>query len=484
MLLLSAVILFAGLEATLRFLAKRKMFGMGNPYLYAHPFCGDDYAKLNILWQNHSQEEELGKQGYVTDELYGWKKKEHAILGKNESGTIALAGDSFMSGVLPAPPEERIPYYLHSQLPDFEIHDLSGVGYGMDQIYMRILDFAASTDGSKKTLIWGLLLDDIDRVVEEFRDAQKPFFLNKEDGFTIHNVPIKQDIDSYLKKNPVKFKSILLARINRIIYSMKQNVGDDQDNCRRPEKEDIATTIVENIVNIAKAYDINIVFLLFYRQEYLQDEPVTWKELFIKNLITKYGMKYLDTRDIFRIYKDAPDKIYFPRPNGHLNSQGNFIVASAIKNFVKGNYAQSIGIEKKLDYKQFGRLKWNGWYQPEAGHVFMHGEKSHLFLRGEPNKNSRIKINLASANKIRNENRTLLIKVNNNYTKALPLNNLPNGWGEHILEIPLPSLVTKDNDLVLIRFELPYVTTPSEYQELPDDRSLGLALRSIELASD
>lgn len=147
---------------------------------------------------------------YLTDEydtLLGWKLKpmlNNVSVGNWKVSSNAFAcrgkdtlrvgapkwlfiGDSFTFGEC-VNDTENFAAYLRQYFPVVDILNMAVHGYGHDQQYLRFKRDGLALQPS--VVVFGFVNDDVPRNSLSFRDYAKPFFVLKNNGLSLQNVPV------------------------------------------------------------------------------------------------------------------------------------------------------------------------------------------------------------------------------------------------------------------------------------------------------
>lgn len=304
--------------------------GLRKPALYAGWHYDEEFWQLRHRWQRKP----LPTEGeFLFDPQVGWVTVESRRLaedgGDQAPGTVLVYGDSFTQGVPPTTDEERIPALLGKELAG-EVHNYATSGYGIDQIYLRLL--GTSSRYERPTLVIGLLTDDIDRALFRVRDAPKPrFVLAANDSLELTNVPLPEDPERWYSEHPPRMWSYLGAFLWQQLIQRTDPLVTELVY-RRLEKQQLATALLEATVKLAREEDATLLFVLFYGEWELGFEG--WRERFLKQEFARLGVPVLDTKPLFLNYAAAHgvpvSSLYFPTPNQHPRPLGNRVVARAI----------------------------------------------------------------------------------------------------------------------------------------------------------
>ncbi len=511
LLLASLGLTFALAEGLLRLGIRLDLGRLRDPSLYTHPFCDDDYHKLRWLWTpddgtragDHVQHPRLG---WVPDPLSDTRQLLPGGVADavGAETNIALFGDSFMAGVFPASTAERIAPLLAAQLPQASVVDGSVSGYGVDQIYLRFADLVSEGSGGAADIaVFGILLDDLDRVIEQYRDGPKPYFVLEGESFELRGVPIEQTSESWIADHPLRFRSFLMALARRWFQDRREWRTHQrtvfEDECRRDEKEELNRRILDRLVSLAGELDIRPIFVIFYGERALTAE--SWREPFLKATLDELGVEVLDTRNLMATAaaRGVPSsQLYFPPPNGHPSPEGNRLIADALVDLIAaGGAGWSAAREDDPDSLspstiRFGRLAVNrnhllrrGW-ETDADHFSwtMAHESSVQLPVPETAEAMTLEIEILCALHKEGDDRLLEVAIEEETVESFAMAAFPPCWTPTILQIPWPAGV-RSGRVARVSLHLDGLLTPREAGfEIEDDRRLGLAVGSIRLRAE
>lgn len=490
-----AVLLLAGWELYIRLGIHFDFGDVRDPIRYANPICGDDFHKLHFYWR-HSKTLRPGQ--FVTDPLLGWRPDPDAgrlagIRGSGPLPALALFGDSFTAGVPPAAPYERIPILLGDLIPEGDVVNFAVPGYGLDQIYLRFQQAVAEGRPAPVAVV-GLILNDVDRVVERFRGGPKPYFVIEDGDLALRGVPIEESQEEWLAAHPVSFRSYALAALRRRLARLSEDGNPLASECRREEKEALSAKILGNLVAAARRAEMDLVFVLFYNMDSLHRE--SWHERFLKSTFDALAVGYLDTRPILQAAAQSSEEglkaLYFPSPNGHLNGRGNAVVAAAINEFLQQRLGWPPERPQRLrENIRFGQLAGNagawqrsGWARAGRDFAWTNAQRASITVDLPPATGDLVVyLETLRIMKTADDPRSLTIRAGATVLRKKPVGEFPDDWRPHVMEIAIPRQAIRRGKLKLI-FELPYLLTPREGGLDSDNpRRLGVAVRSLTLRS-
>lgn len=191
------------------------------PLLYADRSEGI-YFKLFLKWGRKHGISDGKITEYVTDSKLGWIPE---ITSENPLGlcttvsykvqynqkSILFYRDSFVYGETKE--SDKIPQQLDVLLPDIPVYNFGVKAYGVDQIYLRVKE--TSSRFSNSYILFGMLLEDMDRCLLDYFYDAKPYFTVEDNHLKINGVPIEDEPSEWLKKNPPRIRSYLMRMMNK-----------------------------------------------------------------------------------------------------------------------------------------------------------------------------------------------------------------------------------------------------------------------------
>lgn len=316
-----------------------------NPHLYASWIDDEDLWKLRYQWQQSPERIEAGD--FVRDPLLGWAPAKSAenplgILANEPytpdftAKTVLFYGDSYVYGMDPTPIKQRVPQQLDRLLPDYPVYNYGVVGYGLDQIYLRFRQTHA--DFENPFIIVGMYTLDIDRSFLKVREVPKPYFEVENDRLVLKGIPVADSMAVWLEQHPLNIHSYFWAFIVRTYRLLASGFQPTEMPYNQEAKKALGTRLIQSIVDEAKANDLPLLFVIFYREEEFGFEG--WRELLLKELFTRLKVPYVDTKAVF--LQQAAERslkigdFYDPR-HDHLNELGSQVVAEAIAAYFEQN---------------------------------------------------------------------------------------------------------------------------------------------------
>ena len=314
-----------------------------DPALFADPLADDDNWKLWFRWSTKPQiqqaptvDAELGWAPRVTRPNPLGVHRETPYEVDRAARAVLFHGDSFVHGTTALP--DRIPQRLEKELAGPPVYNYGVGGYGVGQVYLRMLRSLESFDDP--VVLFGIFTMDLDRTILSVRSGPKPRFrLGRDDELIIEGGPFEMDPREWFESHPPSIRSFgasFLAQWNR------KRAAEGQWTESR-YRRDTKMAVNEKILDLARAAaaerDVPILFVMFVPKSRLGNPG--WRERFLARFMGERNQPWIDTSVVLleaarRSGKDARD---FYGDDGHPNAEGNAILARAIA----GRFAKGFG---------------------------------------------------------------------------------------------------------------------------------------------
>ena len=283
------------------------------PILFFNPYCDQSYwnnvetSSINQeIFQYHPELTLIKK----TNNLYYNLSDNNELFSIDDS--VILYGSSFIAHQFFTPYfEDNVNYAVKS--------------YGLDQIF---LSYKLTKDQHFDDLIiFGFLLEDLDRVLFDKRNYQKVKFNKFEDTYEASNIPVE------LKKIPDKEVILYSYNLLKNLSFLYLNKFDHKKSeCYIDLKKNLFSFFINEILQNVEELNQKIIFVTFNFQDDINE--LNWRYQFISNQLTSMNIIHLDTKDILLKHMKQnnldPSK-YYSKEDRHLNQLGNEIVASELK---------------------------------------------------------------------------------------------------------------------------------------------------------
>ena len=280
--------------------------------LYFNPYC--DQVYWNFEGNSSYDENEFLYHPILT--LI--KKKNEKFFKKNVSNKNELIfyGSSFIDHKHFIPNyEDKINFAVKS--------------YGLDQIYKSYM----LTKGNfvNSTIIFGFLLEDIDRALFDQRNFPKLKYIKNNENYEITNVPILY--------NDIKNKKIHFYTYNfikNLFFLISNEYNYKKSNCYIEEKKEIFKYFINDIILNSKKLNQKVIFVTFN----FKDDVVApnWRYPFVKDYLLSNNINHIDTAKIIRdnLNKDKSNILdFYNQEDFHLSKYGFNIVKNKIDKFIE-----------------------------------------------------------------------------------------------------------------------------------------------------
>jgi len=297
------------------FIADIKIFK--KPILFFNPYCDQSY------WSNIETSSINQEVLQYHPELTLIKKSNNSYYNLPNSSTffsrednLTFYGSSFFDH------KYFIPYFKDSI-------NYAVKSYGLDQIF---LSYKLTKDKHPDDLIiFGFLLEDLDRVLFDKRNYPKVKFKVFEDTYKASNIPVE------LKKipdNKIVLYSYNLFKNLSFLYLNK--FDHRKSECDIDLKKGLFSFFINDILKDVEELNQKIIFVTFnFQTDFIESN---WRYKFISSHLSSMNVIHLDTKDILLKHMKKnnldPSK-YYSNEDLHLNQLGNEIIASELKMLIE-----------------------------------------------------------------------------------------------------------------------------------------------------
>jgi hypothetical protein len=322
----------------------RAGIGMGletfrRPDLYADYFSDDAYYQLRLRWQPNRADTVAGR----FHPLLGWAPPAGPDnpLGLVDDApprpgpgdpVVLFYGDSFVAGASPpsalAHSAARIPQAVGSLLGEHAVLNLGVGGYGLGQIYLRFRETHRSFEAP--IIVIGVLTTDLDRTVLTFRTGPKPWFELAGGELQLRGAPMEEESASWQGRFEPRIRSYLGAALFRLADRLTRPPGPAESRYRRAEKQAVNKAILGRMVGECRDRGIEPLFVIFSAS--MATGETGWREELLSRHLDQLQVPRLDTGPLLReeARKRGTDISAFILDDGHLNPEGNAVVAAAV----------------------------------------------------------------------------------------------------------------------------------------------------------
>ena len=297
------------------FIADIKFFK--KPILFFNPYCDQLY------WNNV-------EESSFNDDIF----KYHPTLTLIKK-TNKLAYD-FTDSAYPSTEKNDLIFYGSSFidhkyfLAHFEDNlNYAVKSYGLDQIFVSY--DLTKNQHPDDMIIFGFLLEDLDRVLFDKRDFHKIKFTKLGNTYTLTNEP-----SEFENKKTNRNVFYLYNFIKNISFLALNDFDYKRSECRIDFKKNLFKFFIDEIINSSKELNQKIIFVTFNFQDDILEN--NWRYLFIKDYLSSKDTIHLDTNEILRKYKKK-NKLelqnYYSNEDLHLNKSGNKIITDELKRIIE-----------------------------------------------------------------------------------------------------------------------------------------------------
>ncbi|MBI4698219.1 MAG: SGNH/GDSL hydrolase family protein [Nitrospirae bacterium] len=249
---------------------------------------------------------------------------------------IIIVGDSFTFG---DGIDDKItwPYLLQQFDGRLNVFNLSGSGYGVDQMYITLSEEV--TAFRPKLIIAAFIDDDLRRSMLDFRDYKKPRFVINDGKLVITNTPIGNVEETVKEISQNMQRSDSPIQLIKIIDKIRRKL-DDPDYVSLPKRSDLAggcrhdcislnKKLFETMAEIAARNNADFLMLyLPYGEENSDGKFSGVGESFFNNYRMGHQHFYLNPRAEFL-------HAGFPRSRGHYKESENRLLSALVYGRIK-----------------------------------------------------------------------------------------------------------------------------------------------------
>ena len=262
------------------------------PILFYNGYCDQKYWNM-IDMQMKFNEDFLPhpilsyqKEGiFIPNNFIGDNSIEKSIFSNKE---ISFYGDSYMNH-----PEVK---KIISNFKGINFTNYAFESYGLDQIYLNYK--LTGHLNQNRTIVFGFLLEDLDRSIFKFREYHKAIFVQKDGEFVLSNSPVKQNVD--VKRN----NDFYLFKFLHNFYKLIKNDFDPRlSKCKIDYKKNLFNYFFNDIQSDAKKFNQKIIVITFNLKEDLRKKP-SWRYEFIKDYLSENNIVHIDSLQIMQRKSD------------------------------------------------------------------------------------------------------------------------------------------------------------------------------------
>ncbi len=316
------LIFFLLFELTLFISLKFNLNGLrANPIIIYNPYCDQNY------WITRNKDVKISKE-ISYHPILTYKNKSTVIpenlddsLPPNKSSDLALYGTSFIGHKI-----------FKNIVEDSKFRNINYAmpSYGLDQMYLSYL--LTEEAHLNKTIIFGFLLEDIDRMIFSFRDYKKVKLDLENERLNLSNLPIK------VSEKPEKSFSLLsVSSLTNLFKFALTGFDFSNSTCFREKKVKLLDFILNDMIKRTKNNNQKLIIITFRFETDLKKENWRYKE--VKKLLNSKEIIWFDSQTI--LSEDLDNKESYSGFYGgdrHLNEKGFKKVFLSIQSSFREQY--------------------------------------------------------------------------------------------------------------------------------------------------
>jgi len=303
-----------------------------NPRLYATGRCGDESYHVLAHYYTGDLPPRL-----PVDRRVGWTAGGGPlrIIGSQFSDPsevrprpILFFGDSFVA--FGEELEHKIPQMLDHDFPQHDVLNFGVPGYAADQISLRFQYEYPRFAKKEPVVLVGMLLDDLDRSLLEYRKAQKPFYELSGKDLVLHE-PRYSTNEEYVDRYSFHHKSFLLS----LLTTRGAELLSSETWCSS-ERVELNRAIFRDMIDFARSRDVDIYLVVFYNHSDLKRRSPMEREL--KAILGELELdNVIDTKPILlrHIEGNGGKLVDLYGGSGHHTETANRIVADGIGSYLR-----------------------------------------------------------------------------------------------------------------------------------------------------
>ena len=291
------------------------------PILFYNGYCDQKY------W-NMMDKKKIFNEGFVDHSILSFQKKDIFIPDSFETNPlitkdnfsrteISLYGSSYMNHT-----EVK---NITNNFKDINFTNYAFESYGLDQIFLNYKLTAHLNQN--RTIVFGFLLEDLDRSIFKYREYNKALFVWENDKYVLKNIPIEQDV--IVKRN----NDFYLFRFLNNFYNIVKNEFDPRlSECKSDNKKNLFNYFFNDIQKSAEKYNQKIIVITFNLKEDLDKKP-SWRYDFIKEYFYKKNIIHIDALKIMQKKSDIHGENYenYFGSDAHNNKKSFEYIFSTLK---------------------------------------------------------------------------------------------------------------------------------------------------------
>jgi hypothetical protein len=291
---ISLVALLALGEGALRFAHARGLAGLDDPKHFASPYCGDDFARMQLLREHPAS---ASPDASVAHESLGWIPAPDSAHYPDESAIPAESSERPWIALFGSAPVADLRARLAPRIAPVPVVDFQVPGHGLDQIYLRFEEVLGRTP-APRTAVVALRTDDLDSVIQTLSAAPKPHFVVGSEGLELRGLPIPGSFEAWEQRRGTALRSLLFSLARTYLSEALDDERGFYTECRRAEKEVLARALLAALRASADARGIELVFAL--HESPAAGQRPSWRSGFLQSELDTLGVDALDVRRMLR----------------------------------------------------------------------------------------------------------------------------------------------------------------------------------------
>ena len=280
--------------------------------LFFNPYCEQSY------WNFESNLTYDRNKSVYHPTLSIIKKKNQKYFQKKEfkNNEIVFYGSSFIDHKYFIPNyQDKINFAIKS--------------YGLDQIYESYM--LTKENFVNSTVIFGFLLEDLDRVIFDRRSLPKLKYIKKNGNFELTNTPILLE---EIKKKQIHFYTYKFVR--NLFFLITNEFDYKKSTCFEENKKEIFKHFINTIVNNSKKFNQKVIFVTFnFKNDVINPN---WRYPFVKLYLMENNFNHIDATHIIRKklkFDNSNLSDFYNQEDFHLSKKGFKIIKDEIDKFIE-----------------------------------------------------------------------------------------------------------------------------------------------------
>ena len=293
-----------------------------NPDLFYNGYCDQKYwnlrsseLKFDDNVQTHPILSYKKREIFIPNKFKQDSKIENSKFSKNK---VFLYGSSYIN--------HKDLKNITGKFEDIDFINYGLASYGLDQIYLSYKLTAHLNQN--KIIVFGFLLEDLDRSLFSKREYQKAQFVFENNKFRLKNIPIDQ------KVKVKKVNDFYLFRFLKNFYQLSINDFDSRlSRCKIDKKKRLFEYYFNQIQKDAKKFNQEIIVITFnLKEDFIKN--TSWRYNFITSYLEKNNINHIDSLKILKkesVQNDEKLENYFGSDAHNNEKSFNYIINEFIK---------------------------------------------------------------------------------------------------------------------------------------------------------